>query len=242
MPLSHRRILVTGASSGIGEGIARACAGAGAQVAVLARREERLRALAEELGVTPVVADVTDSDALRTAVERAATALGGLDGLVNNAGVMRGDLLMASDEADWRAMFAVNDIALLVATQAAVPHLRGAGGGDVVNVSSMSGRRVPRAGEGTYCGSKFAVHAMSEGLRRELHGDGIRVTVIAPGMVATEGNAPTGGTGLLEELRDPDSDRSIRPAHVARAVVYALGEPPEVTIREIALAPTAQET
>jgi NADP-dependent 3-hydroxy acid dehydrogenase YdfG len=233
--LAGRRILVTGASSGIGEGIARACAAAGAAVAGLARRTDRLEALAAETGCIPVTVDLRDTAAAQAAVATAADALGGLDGVVNNAGLWRGGTVMDTTVESWRAMLEVNVLGLLAVTQAAVGHLRAAGGGDIVNISSLSGRRVPNAAAGVYSGTKFAVHAISEGLRRELLADRIRVTVVSPGMVAIE-------VGGGADLRDLGSDVSITPEHVARTIVHLLGQPPEITLREIALAPTAQES
>lgn len=240
--LAGRRILVTGASSGIGEGIARACAAAGASVAGLARRTDRLDALADETGCIPVTVDLRDTAAAQTAVAIAAHALNGIDAVVNNAGLWRGGPVMDTTVESWRAMLEVNVLGLLAVTQAAVGHLRAAGGGDVVNVSSLSGRRVPNAAAGVYSGTKFAVHAISEGLRRELLADRIRVTVVSPGMVAIEAGGSDPESDLGDRLRDLGSDVSITPEHVARTIVHVLGQPPEITLREIALAPTAQES
>jgi NADP-dependent 3-hydroxy acid dehydrogenase YdfG len=234
--LAGRRVLVTGASSGIGEATARACAAEGAAVALLARRAGRLGVLADELGAVAVTADVRDpADAARGA-EAAAEQLGGIDALVNNAGVARVGTIADGDVEDWRAMLDTNVLGLLAITKAAIPHLRAAERGDVVNVSSMSGRRVPGHRSAVYSGTKHAVHAISAALRRELHGDGIRVSLVSPGFVDTE-----------IDQHDPDfevpRDRSALPADaVARAISRILAEPPDVNVLEIALLPTAQET
>ena len=239
--LGGRRLLVTGASSGIGAATARVCAAAGARVALVARRGDAIRALAEEVGGVPIPADLTDEPAAVAAVERAATELGGLDGLVNAAGLMRVAPIAEAPSSDWRAMFDLNVLALLVVTQAAIPHLRAAGGGDVVNVSSLSGRRVPSAPSAVYSASKFAVHAVSEGLRQELHDDGIRVVVAAPGFVRTElfgGNAGE----AAQRLRTRADEVGLEADDVAVEIARVMGLPRGVLVREIALSGLGQDT
>ncbi len=238
--LVDRRILVTGASSGIGEATARVCAAAGAQVACLARRAERVSALASAIGGVAVAADLRDEAAARSGVEQAAVELGGLDALVNNAGVLRRAAISDGAIADFRLMFDVNVIGLLTATQAALPHLRAAGHADVVNVSSLSGRRVPSGDGGVYSATKFAVHALSEALRREVRADGVRVTVLAPGFVRT----PFGEDAGDDDPHFHERKRALGldPEAVAAAIANALAQPPEVHMREIALASSAQDT
>lgn len=238
--LQGRRVLVTGASSGIGEACAQALADAGARVACLARRKDRVEALAERLGGAPITADLTDVGAAQAGVERAAEALGGLDGLVNNAGVMRLGLVADGRVEDWRAMLDLNVLGLLVATQAAIGHLRSAGGGDIVNISSMAGRRVPGATAGVYSGTKFAVHAVSEGLRRELHDEGIRVTIVSPGFVETELGDDISDDEVRARVERMKEDVGLAPSDVARQVVRVMAEPAHVTLHEVALLPTAQ--
>ncbi len=240
--LEGRRVLVTGASSGIGEATVRACAQAGATVALLARRTDRIVTLAEELGGLAVTADVTDPAGVIAAVERVADTLGGIDAVINNAGVLRTGSIAEQPVEEWREMLDTNVLGLLVVAQATISHLRAAGGGDMVLMGSMSGRRVPGATSGVYAGTKHAVHAIALSLRRELQPDGIRVSTIAPGFVATD---------IAESLPDPDRRKDlsahvaalgIDPGHVARAVTRVLAEPPEVSVLEIAILPTAQET
>ena len=231
---ASRRILVTGASSGIGEATARALAAEGARVAVLARRGEVLETLADDLDGVAVAVDVTDARATRTAVDTAAEGLGGLDGLVNAAGLVRPGRVATTDPSDWRTMLEVNVLGLLHATQAAVGHLRAAGRGDVVNVSSMSGRRLQTPEMGVYGATKAAVHTLSEGLRRELTPDRIRVSVIAPGLVDTP---------IFEGLEDPVATRlrdaapraGLSAQEVAEAIVEVVAAPEHLMHVEVAL-------
>lgn len=241
--LHRRRILITGASSGIGEATARACAHAGAQVACLARRGDRLAALADEIDAVPIVADIRDDGRVGQAVNEAAERLGGLDGLVNNAGIIRRGSIAEGRMDDWRAMFDVNVLGLLAATQAAVPHLRVSDHADVVNVSSMSGRRVPPGSGAVYAASKFAVHALSTGMRRELRPDGIRVTIVAPGFVRTSIGEDAEAADPEEAARFAERKEAVglEPEHVARAIAGALAEPPEVDVVEVALLSRSQE-
>jgi NADP-dependent 3-hydroxy acid dehydrogenase YdfG len=232
--LQGRRVLVTGGSSGIGAATARALVGAGAAVALLARGRRRLEAVADDLGGVAVPADVADPAATRAAVDRAAAALGGLDALVAAAGLARPGGLATADPADWRAMVEINLLGVLHAAQAAIPHLRAAGRGDIVTVSSMSGRRLASREMGVYAATKSAVHVVSEALRRELQPDGIRVAVLAPGLVATP---------LLDGLDDPTAQRLRERAPetgldadaVAATVVHVLAAPPDVVHVEVAL-------
>lgn len=234
--LAGRRVLVTGATSGIGEATARACASEGASVALLARREDRLAALAQDLDAVTVVADVRDADAAARSVDEAVGDLGGLDALVNNAGIARTGTIADGDPEDWRAMLETNVLGLLAVTRAAIPHLRSAPRGDVVNVSSMSGRRVPGHRSAVYSGTKHAVHAISAALRRELHADGIRVSLVSPGFVDTELDQQD------TSFEIPRESVALRAEDVARAITRVLAEPPEVNMLEIAILPTAQET
>lgn len=234
MQLSGRRILVTGASSGIGQATARAIAAAGGHVAVLARRTDRLESLAGEIDGVAVPADVTDPEATRDAVDRAAEGLGGLDGLINAAGVLRGGPLATTDPADWRLLFEVNVLGVLHATQAAIPHLAAVDHSDVVNVSSMSGRRLGSTEMAAYAASKSAVHMLSEGMRREFAPDGVRVSVVAPGFVRTElfGDRDT---DLAQRLGARADEVGLSTDDVATAIVQVLAAPPHVVHAEVAL-------
>lgn len=233
-PLEGRRLLVTGASSGIGAATARAAADAGARVALLARREEPLRELAAELDGVALTADVTDLDALIAATDRAAEELGGLDAVVASAGLARPARLAAADPADWRAMLDVNVLGVLHTLRAATPHLVAAGHADAVLVSSMSGRRLQSAELGVYAATKAAVHTIAEGARRELGEQGVRVTTLAPGLVETPIFA--GQTDAVAvRLREAAGRVGLTPEEVADRTVELLAAPPHVLHVEVAL-------
>ena len=232
--LDGRRILVTGASSGIGEASARAMAAAGARVALLARRAEPLERLASELDGVAVPADVVDADATREAVASAAEQLNGLDGLLNAAGVLRPGTVTEGDPEDWALTMDVNVRGLLHATHAAIPYLRAGERGDVVNLSSMSGRRLESAPMGVYAASKAAVHMLSEGLRRELSEHGIRVTVVAPGIVRTE-IFETSDHEIAQSLGEKARTIGLPVEEVAHRIVEVLASPPDLLHVEVAM-------
>jgi NADP-dependent 3-hydroxy acid dehydrogenase YdfG len=188
--LEGKVAVVTGASSGIGEATVRALVGEGASVVAGARRKERLEDLVEEAtrdGGRAIAAecDVTDEQQAHALVKRAIEEFGRIDILVNNAGVMLLSKVEKGLSDEWRRMFDVNVLGLLYATDAAVEAMKRQGSGHIVNVSSVAGRKTRPTG-GVYSGTKFAVNAISEALRQELLEDGIRITVVEPGAVATE--------------------------------------------------------
>src|SRR5437879_814689 len=188
--LAGQVIAVTGASSGIGEATALACARAGAAVALAARRAERVEALADRIkgeggSAIAVPTDVGDEQQAHAFVERAHSELGRLDVLVNNAGVMLLGPIENAPTEEWRRMIQVNVFGVLYCTHAALPLMHAQQSGHIVNVSSVAGR-FARAGSGVYNLTKFGIGAFSESLRQEAVGYGVRVTVIEPGAVATE--------------------------------------------------------
>ncbi len=242
--LSGRAIAITGASSGIGEATALACAGAGASVALAARRGDLIEALAQRIRddggqALAITADVGEEDQARAFVERAHAELGRLDGLVNNAGTMLLGPIEGAPTEEWRRMVHVNVFGVLYCTHAALPLMRAQGSGDIVNVSSVAGR-VARSGAGVYNLTKFGVGAFSESLRQEVADTDIRVTLIEPGAVATElvmHNRPE----ILEELAKRFAGvPPMRPQDIANAILYALGQPPNVGINEVLVRPTRQ--
>jgi NADP-dependent 3-hydroxy acid dehydrogenase YdfG len=245
-PLAGKVALVTGASSGIGEATALALAEAGAAVAIGARRRDRLDALAEKLadGGTRVLAldlDVTDEQACRDAVARTRAELGGLDVLVNNAGVMLLGTIVGADPEDWRRMVSTNVLGLMYMTHAAIDGMVEQGSGDVVNISSVAGRTA-RKGAGVYNASKWAVNAFSESLRQEVTARGVRVSLVEPGAVATELSSHITQEEAREASRKmAESMRTLQSDDIARAIVYVVTQPPHVAVNEVLVRPTDQE-
>jgi NADP-dependent 3-hydroxy acid dehydrogenase YdfG len=248
MDLTGRRIAITGASSGIGEATARACAEAGAAVALGARRLDRIEALAAALrddGAQAVAfeTDVSDERQARAFVEHAYEHLGGLDGLVNNAGVMLLGPVAGAPTEEWRRMIDVNVLGLLYCTHAALPVMLEepdpARPRDIVNVSSVAGR-IAGAGAAVYNLTKFGVGAFSEALRQEVTKSGIRVTLVEPGAVATElqaHNRPEIQDMLAKRFEDM---RTLQAEDIARAVLFALCQPEHVAVNEVLVRPTDQ--
>jgi clavulanate-9-aldehyde reducatase len=241
--LEGRVAVVTGASSGIGEATARALSAAGASVALGARRADRLEALAGSLDGQTLVreVDVADEEQARAFVQAARDELGGVHILVNNAGVMLLGPVDAADTADWRRMIGVNLLGLLYCTHAALPLMGESGGGDVVNVSSVAGRRAD-AGAAVYNMTKFGVHAFSEALRQEALHAGIRVTTVAPGFVETElqgHNIDPLVKQALERAREQIGE-VLRPEDIADAILHAVTRPAHVCVNEVVVRPTKQ--
>jgi clavulanate-9-aldehyde reducatase len=237
---------VTGASSGIGEATALALARAGAAVALGARRKDRLEEIAKRISdgggrALPVEADVTDEEQARRLVETAQRELGGLSILVNNAGLMLLGPLEGADPADWRRMVEVNLLGLLWCTRAALPLMREGGGGDIVNVSSVAGRRAD-AGAAVYNMTKFGVTGFSEALRQEALHAGIRVTCVEPGFVATELQGHNTNP-LVQQATDRMREqigKVLDAEDIAAAVVFAVSQPRHVNLNEIMVRPTGQ--
>ena len=245
-PLSGKVALVTGASSGIGEATAVALAEAGAAVAVGARRADRLEALAGKLReggarVLTLDLDVTDEASCRSAVARTREELGGLDVLVNNAGVMLLGTIVGADVEDWRRMLSTNVLGLMYMTHAAIDGMLGQGSGDVVNISSTAGRTA-RAGAGVYNASKWAVNAFSESLRQEVTARGVRISLVEPGATETELRSHiTQPAARAAAQQHTTGMRPLQAEDVARAIVYVVGQPPHVAVNEVLLRPTDQE-
>jgi len=245
-PLDGKVALVTGASSGIGEATVLALAEAGAAVAIGARRADRLDALAGKLRdggarVVQLPLDVTDEQNCRDAVTRTRDELGGLDVLVNNAGVMLLGTIVGADPEDWRRMISTNVLGLMYMTHAAVDGMVEQGAGDVVNISSVAGRTA-RRGAGVYNASKWAVNAFSESLRQEVTGRGVRISLVEPGAVDTELRTHI----TQEEARSTAEQfagriRQLQSEDIARAILYVVTQPPHVAVNEVLVRPTDQE-
>ncbi|MFG2848895.1 SDR family NAD(P)-dependent oxidoreductase [Kitasatospora sp. NPDC048296] len=243
--------LITGASSGIGQATARTLAAAGASVAVLARRVDRLTALADELrarGATALVleADITDPRQAQAAVEHTVAQLGRLDTLVNNAGTMHAGPVADAPAEEWERMVAVNVNGVLHMTRAALPHLVRAAQdsprqvADLVTISSTAGR-VARAGTAVYSLTKFGVTAFSESLRQELQPQRVRVGVVEPGTVDTE-LASHQRDGVREAIQRQIQDiEMLRPQDIADAVAYIVTRECRVAVNEM-LVRAAEQT
>jgi NADP-dependent 3-hydroxy acid dehydrogenase YdfG len=245
--LSGKVAAVTGATSGIGEATALALAEAGAKVAVAGRREDRLEDLAKRIAdaggtVMAVPTDVTDEPQARALIERTKDELGGLNILINNAGVMLLGPVQDADVNEWKRMVEVNLLGLLYCTHAALPVMRDAGGGDIVNLSSVAGRQAT-LGSAVYNLTKWGVNGFSEGLRQEALHIGVRVSVVEPGMVATE---------LMDHNRNPvvlEAAKKFREQvgtplsaeDIARAILYVVGQPEHVAINEVLVRPKGQQ-
>jgi NADP-dependent 3-hydroxy acid dehydrogenase YdfG len=237
---------VTGASSGIGEATALALAGAGAVVAIGARRADRLAALAEQIEAAggralALPVDVADEESANSFVTEAHSNLGGLDILVNNAGVMLLGPVEGAPTDQWRTMVNVNLLGLLYCTHAALPLMREAGSGHIVNISSVAGRSA-NAGSAVYNLTKFGVGAFSEALRQEVSGAGIRTTVIEPGFVDTElqghNEHPAVREGI-EQMRQ-SLPEVLQADDIAAAILYAVSQPQRVDVNEVLIRPTGQ--
>jgi NADP-dependent 3-hydroxy acid dehydrogenase YdfG len=242
--LSNQVVAVTGASSGIGEATALACARAGAAVALAARRADRIDALAARISqdggrAIAVPTDVGDEAQAREFVQRAHAELGHLDVLVNNAGVMLLGPIENAPTEEWRRMIHANLFGVLYCTHAALPLMREQGSGHIVNVSSVAGR-IARAGSGVYNLTKWGVGAFSESLRQEAVPMGVRVTIIEPGAVATElpgHNRPE----IREVIATSFADVTpLASEDIAGAILYAIGQPPNVSINEVLVRPSGQ--
>ena len=238
-------VVITGASSGLGEAAARLLSAEGAAVALGARRADRLKALTDELTgrggkALALATDVTRREQVKKLVDAAVQAFGRIDVMVNNAGLMPQSLLESLRVDEWDRMIDVNIKGVLYGIAAALPIMRQQKAGHFINVSSVAGHKV-RPGSTVYAATKHAVLALSEGLRQEVKPYNIRTTVISPGAVATE---------LPDSVADPDVAKKIKafyadvaiPANsFARAVAFAIGQPDDVDINEILFRPTRQD-
>jgi NADP-dependent 3-hydroxy acid dehydrogenase YdfG len=234
-----RVAVITGASSGIGETTARALAADGHRLARLARRADRIEALAVELGdgAIAVAADVTDRDSVVSAAERVQRELGGADVLVNNAGVMLLGPFSSDQRAEHRQMVETNLLGAMTVTEVFLDQLRD-GGGDLINISSVAGRKA-RPGNSVYAATKWGLNGWSEALRQELQPD-VRVIVIEPGAVATELTDHITDAGAKQAAEQMYAELAITAEDIAEVIAFAVGRPRRVTLNEILIRPTAQ--
>ena len=237
-------VVITGASSGLGEATARHLSELGAVVVLGARRIDRIRALAQALAgsegkAIAVQTDVTQSEQVKKLVEAAVEKYGRIDVMINNAGLMPHSPLERLKIADWDRMIDVNIKGVLYGIAAALPYMQKQKSGHFINVSSVAGHKV-RPGSAVYAATKHAVLVISEGLRQEVKPYNIRTTVISPGAIATD---------LPNSITEPDIADSVRKIYeiavpadsFARAVAFAMSQPDEIDVNEILFRPTRQE-
>ncbi|RWP85537.1 MAG: SDR family oxidoreductase [Mesorhizobium sp.] len=236
-------VVITGASSGLGEAAARLLAREGAKLVLGARRLDRLQALAGELslGVDAILqTNVTDVGQVRRLVDHAVKTHGRVDVIINNAGLMPHSPLERGKVEDWDRMIDVNIKGVLYGIAAALPHMKTQKSGHIINVSSVAGHKVGPGGA-VYAATKHAVRIISEGLRQEVKPYNIRTTIISPGAVATELPDSVTEADVAEGVRALYDRVAIPADSFARTVVFAMSQPDEVDINEILFRPTAQE-
>jgi len=244
--LEGRVAAITGASSGIGEAAALALAREGAAVALGARRRERLEGLAGRIEsdggrALAIEVDVADEAQAGSFIETVHEQLGGLSILLNNAGLMLLGPLEGAETSDWRRMVEVNLFGVLWCTHAALPLMREGGGGDIINVSSVAGRRAD-PGAAVYNMTKWGVTGFSEALRQEALHAGIRVTCIEPGFVDTElqgHNVNPVVKQATERMREQIGN-VLEAKDIAELIVFTVTRPPHVDINEVLIRPTGQ--
>jgi NADP-dependent 3-hydroxy acid dehydrogenase YdfG len=242
--IENKAVVITGASSGLGEATARLLSAQGASVVLGARRVERIQSLANELTgnggkALAIPTDVTDYDRVKKLVDAAVQTYGRIDVMINNAGLMPQSPLERLKIDDWNQMIDVNIKGVLYGIAAALPHMKAQKSGHIINVSSVAGHKV-HPNSAVYAATKHAVRAISEGLRMEVKPYNIRTTVISPGAVDTE---------LPNSVTEPDIAEIVRKAHeraipadtFARAVAYAMSQPEDVDINEILFRSTREE-
>lgn len=243
--IAGKVVVITGASSGLGEATARLLSSQGASVVLGARRVDRLKSLADELTqkggkALAVATDVTNSDQVKSLVEASVQKFGRIDVMINNAGLMPLSLLERFKIDDWNRMIDVNIKGVLYGIAAALPHMKKQKSGHIINVSSVAGHEV-RPGSVVYSATKHAVRVISEGLRQEVKPYNIRTTVISPGAVATELPNSITEPDVAENTQKFYEEFAIPAESFAQAVLYAMSQPDEVDINEILFRPTRQE-
>lgn len=234
-------IVITGASSGIGEATAKAFSNAGHPLLLIARRVEKLEVLNLPNSICAKV-DVTDFDALRVAIKNAEEVYGKTACLVNNAGAMLLGSIDTQDISEWQKMYDLNVMAVLNAMQAVLPDMKERKGGTIINISSVAGKKTFPA-HAAYCGTKFAVHAISENVREEVAADDVRVITIAPGAVETELLSHTTSEEIIKgyEAWKESMNGVIVPEDIARSIEFVYNQPQNVCIRELVITATRQE-
>jgi NADP-dependent 3-hydroxy acid dehydrogenase YdfG len=241
--IKDKVVVITGASSGLGEATARRLAREGAKLVLGARRLERLRALAEELSLgddAVVQTDVTDREQVENLVKHAVQTHGRVDAIINNAGLMPLSPLEALKVEDWDRTIDVNLKGVLYGIAAVLPHMKEQQGGHVINVSSVAGHTV-NPGGAVYSATKYGVRVISEALRQEVKPYNIRTTVISPGAVDTELPGSVTEPDVAEGVNALYESVAVPADSFASMVVFAMSQPEDVDVNEILFRPTAQE-
>jgi len=246
--LTGNVVIVTGASSGIGEATALMLGQRGARVVCAARRSERLADLVSRIvdaGGKAIArtCDVTSRDDVFAVAQAARDTFGPIDAIVNNAGVMPISYMDRCDTDGWDLMVDVNIKGVLYGIAAVLPEMIERQSGHIINVSSIAGRRV-MPGASVYCATKHAVHALSEGLRQEVAAHGVRVTLISPGWVETELQEAVSDERIRDrwtKAREANTVAPLTSADIAESIVFALSSPPNVAYNELLIRPTRQE-
>jgi NADP-dependent 3-hydroxy acid dehydrogenase YdfG len=238
-------VVITGASSGLGEATARLLSAQGASVVLGARRADRIQSLADELSrnggkALAVTTDVTHCEQVKRLVDAAVQSYGRIDVMINNAGLMPHSPLERLKIDDWNRTIDVNIKGVLYGIAAALPYMKRQKSGHIINVSSVAGHKV-RPGSAVYAATKHAVLALSEGLRQEVKPYNLRTTVISPGAVATELPNSITEPDVADEIRKYYEALAIPADSFARAVEFAMSQPEDVDVNEILFRPTRQE-
>ncbi len=234
-------VVITGASSGIGEAIAKRFSEAGYPLLLVARRVEKLRALNLPNCICEQV-DVTDKEAFSNSIAKAEAQYGSVECLVNNAGVMLLGQIDTQEPAEWQKMFDVNVLALLNSMQVVLSSMKERNSGTIINISSIAGKKT-FANHAAYCGSKFAVSAITENVREEVADFGVRVTSICPGAVETELLGHTTSDEIKAGYNEWKKTMGgvLIADDIARAALFIQEQPQQVCIRELQVAPTRQQ-
>ncbi|MFV0549205.1 MAG: SDR family oxidoreductase [Limnobaculum xujianqingii] len=236
-------VVIAGASSGLGEALARRLVKDGAKLVLGARREDRLKKLASELNLpadATVKTDVTHPDQVQALVDQAIRLYGRIDVMVNNAGLMPHSLLGLAKIDDWNAMIDVNLKGVLYGIAAALPYMQAQKSGHIINTSSVAGHKV-RPGSAVYAATKSAVRVISEGLRQEVKPYNIRTTIISPGAVHSELVDSITEADVAANIKQFYDQTAISADSFANVVAFAISQPEDVDINEILFRPTQQE-
>jgi len=235
-------VVITGASSGIGEACARSFSEAGHPLLLIARRIDRLEALKLADNVICAQVDVTDRPKLIEVIEKAVEKYGPVDCIVNNAGVMLLGKVQTQNPEEWQQMFNVNLMGVLNGTHAVLPSMIKRRGGTIINISSIAGRKT-LPDHAVYCGSKFAVHAFTEQIREEVAQYDVRLVNIAPGVVETELLSHSTDKQIVDDYKDWKSKmgQPMASEDIARCIMFAYQQPQRICVREILVFPTRQD-